>query len=170
MGERDQKHLLSGIKEFDDFYVVTPTAGEKRGRRTEKAKIFVALSLTDDGKPRYLKMKVTGNLKKESVHKFANESFHPDSKIKSDGYRSYLSGLEGFEHEHQVYDPEKELLHWLHITISNFKAFVGGTYHDLGKIYLQAYLDEFCFRYSCRFFHGNLLDRLAIAIATSSPC
>ncbi len=170
MGERDQTHLLSGIIEFDDFYVGTPSVGEKRGRGTDKAKIFVALSLTDDGKPSYLKMGVTEDLKKESVRKFAEENFKPDSKIRSDGYRSYIPALEAFDHEHQVYDPDKDMLHWLHIAISNLKAFISGTYHGLGKIHLQAYLDEFCFRYSRRFFHANLLDRLAIAVATSSPC
>lgn len=80
------------------------------------------------------------------------ENFEADSKIKSDGYPSYVPGLEAFEHTHQVYDPEKDLLHWLHIAISDLKDFISGTYLGLGKIHLQAYLDEFCFRYSRRFF------------------
>lgn len=43
MGERDQTHLLSGIIEFDDFYVRTPTVGKKKGRGTEKSNFFCCI-------------------------------------------------------------------------------------------------------------------------------
>ena len=44
MGQRDAAHLLSGVVEFDDAYFGGPATGGKRGRGTEKAKVFVALS------------------------------------------------------------------------------------------------------------------------------
>ena len=56
MGQRDAAYLLSGVVEFDDAYFGGPTAGGKRGRGTEKAKVFVALSLDAHGNPQYLKM------------------------------------------------------------------------------------------------------------------
>ena len=40
-------------------------------------------------------------------------------------------------------------LHWLHKAISNLKAFLLGTYHGRCT-QLQAYLDEFCFRFNRR--------------------
>ena len=43
MGQRDAAHILSGVVELDDAYFGGPTAGGKRGRGTEKAKVFVAL-------------------------------------------------------------------------------------------------------------------------------
>lgn len=58
-------------------------------------------------------------------------------------------------------------LHWLHIIVSNAKAFISGTYHGLPKDNLQSYLDEFCFRFSRRSFGPLLLDRLVLAIAGS---
>ena len=54
MGQRDAAYLLSGVVEFDDAYFGGPTAGGKRGRGTEKAKVFVALSLDAHGNPQYL--------------------------------------------------------------------------------------------------------------------
>ena len=75
--------------------------------------------------------------------------------------------LTDFTHEAGIYDPDGALLHWLHITVGNAKAFVPGTYHGLSKEYLQAYLDEFCYRFSRRYFEGDLLGRLAIAVANS---
>ena len=167
MGQRDKTHQLNGVIEFDDAYFGGPTAGKKRGRGTEKAKVFVALSLDGRGNPLYLKMRVTPNLKQASVKKFAHAAFADGSVIHSDGYRSYIPALEGYTHEHRAYDPDSGFLHWLHIVISNAKAFILGTYHGLPQKYLQSYLDEYIFRFCRRSFDGALIERLIIAIGTS---
>lgn len=167
MGQRDAKHQLEGVIEFDDAYFGGAVRGKKRGRGTEKAKVFVALSLDSRGNPCHLKMHVTPNLKQASVRKFAQTAFAENSVIRSDGYRSYIPALKGFSHEYKAYDPDSGLLHWLHILVSNAKAFISGTYHGLPKDNLQSYLDEFCFRFSRRSFGPALLDRLVLAIATS---
>lgn len=167
MGQRDQTHQLSGVIEFDDTYFGGPTVGKKRGRGTEKAKVFAALSLDERGNPLFLKMKVTPNIKQASVKKFVNVTVASASTIRSDGYRSYIPALESFAHEHKPYDPKAGLLHWLHIVISNAKTFILGTYHGLPKTYLQSYLDEYCFRFNRRSFGAALLSRLALAVSLS---
>jgi len=112
-------------------------------------------------------MQVTENIKQASVRRFARSAFSKDSVIRSDGYRSYIPALESYIHEHKFYDPNSGLLHWLHIMISNAKAFILGTYHGLRKDSLQSYLDECCFRFNRRSFGGAVLDRLALAIGSS---
>ena len=52
---------------------------------------------------------------------FAQAAFAPGGTIHSDGYGSYVPALEGYTHEHKLYDPNSGLLHWLHIVISNAK-------------------------------------------------
>lgn len=167
MGQRDKTHQLNGTIEFDDTYFGGPTVGKKRGRGTEKAKVFAAVSLDEWGNPRYTKMQVTQNIKRASVKKFAQTAFAQGSTIHSDGYGSYIPALEGYTHEHKPYDPDSGPLHWLHIVISNAKAFILGTYHGLPKKYLQTYLDEYCFRFSRRDFGPRLLERLALAVGAS---
>ena len=168
MGQRDAAYQLTDIVEFDDAYFGGPKVGSKRGRGTEKAKVFVALSLGECGNPRYLKLGVTPNIKQASVRKFAENSIRKDAVIRSDGYRSYIGALADYAHEHKKYDPNAGMLHWLHITISNAKAFILGTYHGLPQKYLQSYLDEFAFRFSRRSFGGLLTERLLLAVAASS--
>ena len=73
--------------------------------------------------PRFLKMRVTPNLKQVPMKKFTHAAFADSSVIHSDGYRSYIPALEGCTHEHSSYDPNSGLLHWLHAIISNTKAF-----------------------------------------------
>ena len=168
MGQRDAAHILSGVVELDDAYFGGPTAGGKRGRSTEKAKVFVALSLDEHGNPQYLKMRVAKNIKQISVKKFAHAAVAKGSTIRSDGYRSYIPALEDYTHEHKPYKPDSDMLHWLHIVVSNAKAFILGTYHGLPKEHLQPYLDEFAFRFSRRSFGGLLTHRLILAVARSN--
>ena len=49
MTQRDEKYALSGIVEMDDGYIGGATHNGKRGRGTDKAKIVVALSKTENG-------------------------------------------------------------------------------------------------------------------------
>ena len=143
MGQRDAAHILSGVVELVDACFGGPKVGSKRGRGTEKAKIFIALSLDEHGNPQYLKMRVTRNIKQASVKKFANAAVKKGSTIHSDGYRSYIPALGDYTHEHKKYDPNSGMLHWLHIVVSNAKAFILGTYYGLPTDHLQSYLDEF---------------------------
>jgi len=168
MGQRDEKHQLNGVIDFDDAYFGGPVTGKKRGRGTEKGKVFAALSLDSQGNPHHLKMRVTPNIKQASVRKFAQFAFAEKSMIRSDGYRSYIPALKDFSHEHKTYDPGSGLLHWLHIVIGNAKAFILGTYNGLQKDNLQSYLDEFCFRFSRRSFGPALLDCLVLAVSASA--
>ena len=112
-------------------------------------------------------MRVTPNIKQASVRKFAHAAIADGSEIHSDGYCSYILALEGYTHEHKPYDSDSGLLHWLHIVISNAKAFILGTHHGLSKKYLQSYLDEYSFRFSRRDFGPALLERLTLAVSLS---
>lgn len=66
----------------------------------------MALSLDGHGKPRYLNLQVTPNIKQAAVRKFAQASFTENSTIRSDGYRNYIPALEGNNHEHKAYVPD----------------------------------------------------------------
>lgn len=44
--------------------------------------------------------------------------------------------------------------------IGNAKTFIMGTYHGLEDKFLQAYLDEFCYRFNKRFNLKELFGRL----------
>ena len=91
------------------------------------------MSLDERGNPRFLKVRVTPNIKQASVKKFAHAAIADASVIYSDGYRSYIPALEGYIHEHRSYEPNSGLLHWLHIVVSNAKTFILGTYHGLPR-------------------------------------
>ena len=139
------------------FWAIYLCATDKRGisavqrRGTDKAKIVVALSKTENGAALFTRMQVV------------DETVAPGSKIECDGYRSYRN-LSGVMLDAKKY--ETGCLHWLHKAISNLKALLLGTYHGRCT-QLQVYLDEFCFRFNRRKTGNQIFMRLTRAVATS---
>ena len=169
MAQRDAHYVLTGIVELDDTYFGKSKKGGKRGRGTVKTKVLVALSKDEDGKPQFAKMQVVPNLKGKTIAKFAEHSIVQGAVVQSDAYRSFRKPLaEKYLHEYQVFNTDSEMLRWLHIIIGNAKAFVLGTFHGLGEKHLQSYLDEFCYRFNRRLFHGEIFSRLLHAVTCSS--
>ena len=165
MLQRDASYMLNGVVEMDDAYFGSPTQGKKRGRGTEKSKFFVALSLDENSRPKYLKLAVTDNLRQKSVRSFAECSIEKGSKIESDGFRSYIPALSEFDHHYRKYDPESGMLKWLHTMIGNVKDVILGTYHGVPKKYLPLYFAEQCYRFNRRSFGAGLFDRLLVAMS-----
>lgn len=163
MSNRDSQYMLAGIVELDDAFFGAPTEGGKRGRGTDKTKVIVGLSLNQQGHPLYVKMEVIPDIKGVTLVDFANRAIELGSVISSDAYKSYNAlAKQGYQHTPQEYNPvdHPDHLHWLHTVISNAKAFIGGTYHGLDSKHLQAYLNEFCYRFNRRKFKGELFNRL----------
>ena len=80
----------------------------------------------------------------------------PGATVVTNGLRSYLSlGGKGFLHERVLAGEAKasEKGPWLEVIVSNDKALIGGTYHGLDRMngkHLQAYLDEYAYRFNRR--------------------
>ena len=139
------------------------TRNGKRGRGTDKAKIVVMLSKTENGAALFTRMQVVDDVTGKTLQQVVDETIVPGSKIECDGYRSYRN-LSGVELDAKKYEPGD--LHWLHKAISNLKAFLLGTCHGRCR-QLQMYLDEFCFRFNRRKTGNQIFSRLARAVATS---
>jgi len=171
MAYRDTLYKLSGIVEMDDAYFEAPVSG-KRGRGTRRIKAIVAVGLTEDGKPRFVKIQTIKRLDARCVKAFAISGITKGSTIHTDGLHVYrcLSEIDFF-HKATVTTNKTsgDLLHWVHIVISNAKAFITGTFHGLDDKHIQRYLDEFCYRFNRRYREAELFDRLLLACATSPP-
>jgi len=165
MAEQDRRYKLKGIVELDDAYWGDKDKGKKRGRGTTKSKVLVAVS-TDAKKEHagFVKMEVVKKLNQDTVSKFVRENIEPGSKIQTDDLNIYnaLANL-GVKHEQYPLVSGEKPLPWVHSIISNAKTFCLGTYHRFGRKHLQAYLDEFCYRFNRRFWEDQLFDRLLAA-------
>jgi len=170
MGERDSKYMLAGVVELDDAFFGAPDEGGKRGRGTNKTKVVAGVSLDSKGRPLNIKMQVVDSIDNKTVVDFAQSNIKAGSTISSDAYRAYCQlGKEGYIHEAKVFDHKNDSDHlkWLHVIISNAKAFILGTFHGLDGKHLQQYLDEFCYRFNRRYFKGEMLNRIVNTCLTS---
>lgn len=165
MAERNSMYKLNGIVEVDETYLGGPNVGDKRGRGSQKTKVFVALSLSGDYMG-FVKMKMVNSITIKSVKEFVQEGVEIGSRVITDGLNVYpdLKSI-GYIHEKKVVGKRKahEVLPSIHTVISNAKAFISGTFHGLDKKYMQYYLDEFCYRFNRRRMQGELFDRLLMA-------
>lgn len=142
-----------------------PRHNGKRGRGTDKPKIVIALSKTENGTPLFARMKEVDDLKTKILQDFTETFLKNGVQVECDGYQSYL-GLNGVNCTSKKYDTVNGDLKWLHRTIGNLKAFLNDTYYGRCT-HLQTYLDEFCFRFNHRTKKDELFSRLARAVVTS---
>lgn len=173
MGDRDARYALAGIVEVDDAYFGAPTRGGKRGRGTGKARVLVGVSLSPQGRPLHAKMRLVPDLRAAIIQEAMGSMLDPGAHLSTDGHKSYPVAARGarLTITARDFDPVNEPGHlkWLHTIVSNAKAFIAGTYHGLDRKHLQAYFDEYCYRFSRRGFSGQGFNRLLqAALATST--
>jgi ribosomal protein L37AE/L43A/transposase-like protein len=171
------KYKLDGIVTMDEAYFsgrqVTEEIGKKRGRGTNKSKVIVAVSLTENGKPKYARMQVVDNFKARTIEKFAESYIEKGSTIVTDGFQSYKS--QNIKKDYFVdydmasADSEDSKLKWLHTVVSNAKSFILGTFHGLKANDLQVYLDEFCYRFNRRHMPHLIFDKLINSAIITPP-
>lgn len=168
---------LTGDIELDDAFVTafqedkSPQDKGKRGRGSKsKTKVFVAIeadkSVSRRGKVGKLMMLVTDKVDGKSVEEL-NEILARAENIHTDGYSSY-SKLNKTKHRPLVV-PSKEAHHilpWVHTAIGNLKRVLTGIYHRINKVYLQLYLDEFCYKFNFRHHKNAIFSLITTAAVT----
>ena len=170
MAQRDSKYKLNGTVEMDEAYFGAPSPGSS-GRGTSRAKALVAVSVSVDGKPRFAKIQVVKRLDSRQAALFATNNIEPGTRIRTDGLNIYNILENEYVHEPLVAigQPKDKLLKWVHMEISNAKAFIAGTFHGLEAKHLQRYLGEFCYRFNRRYREAELFERLLTACAEATP-
>lgn len=166
MSDRDADYQLAGFVEMDDAYFGAPRPGTD-GRGSTKAKVAIALSTDEKGHPQYARIKVIEAVTKDEIKRVTGECIQKGSTISTDGLGAYRHLKKDYIHKYQNYyeSDNKEFLKWLHVIIGNAKTYILGTYHGLDDKFLQAYLDEFCYRFNRRFKPKQLFGRLLNACA-----
>ena len=123
-----------------------------------------------------LRLRVIPNRDAEHLLEFARENVVKGSKIRTDGWWGYLKLPDlGFRHDPLVLagDPEKAEAHlpMIHLVFSNLKTWILGTHHGaIARQHLQAYLNEYVFRFNRRFYPMTAFNSvLGLAAHTVPP-
>ena len=148
---------LSGTVEVDECYIGDEEHDGKRGRGTENKSIVVIGVELLKGKNQLgrVRMKVVPDVSGESLQGFIKDNVESGSTVITDGWSSFASiGKSGYTHfvpkKFEVAD-EKNILPHVHMIVSLLKRWLLGTHQGaVQETHLQAYLDEYAFRFNRR--------------------
>ena len=147
--------LLSGVVEIDETHVShrtkdDPVAGGHGRSPDGKMQVVVAVEIIEEA-PGRLRLGAIEDASSASLHPFVKANVAAGSTLRTDGWSAY-PGLSGLKHEPHVVGAMAAhiVLPWVHRVIANLKTWALGVYHGLRRPHLQAYLDEFVFRFNRR--------------------
>jgi transposase-like protein len=161
---RSDRTQLSGIVEVDEAYIDGEEHGTSTGRGTgNKELVAIAVELRETGNdnktglkiPDRVRLSVVPDATKAPLHTFIEENIESGSEIITDGWSSY-SSLPQKGYKHTVYAQRKaksdeEILPHVHLIISLLKRWLLGTHQGaVNDKHMQAYLDEYTFRFNRR--------------------
>lgn len=179
--------------EIDEAYVGGSTRGEGRGVH-HKATVIGAVEIRTrkdikskptkgNGAPSAkkvyagrLRLQVIPDRCTSTLSAFVKENVAPSSMVLTDGWQGYGELTEfGYKHKPLVLarDPNKAEAHlpMIHLVFSNLKTWILGTHHGrIEECHLQAYLNEYVFRFNRRFYPMTTFDSvLGLAARSLSP-
>jgi len=146
---------LAGRVEVDEAYLGGEDAGGVIGRGARKKTLVVAAVEVKGRSVGRARLCVIGDASWRSLSKFIKDNIEADATLVTDAWSGY-SGIEGEGYVHEIHNQSRamlgdELLPHVHTVVSLLKRWLLGTHQGaVKKKHLQAYLEEYAFRFNRR--------------------
>jgi transposase-like protein len=166
------RSALSGLVEIDETVIpfrrkADPPHGGQGRSAAGKMRVLAAVEV-NDGRPGRLRLAPIADFSAASLHAFVKANVEAGATARTDGWSAY-AGTPGVNQDACVVGPMAAhiVLPWTHRVFANLKTWALGVYHGLRRKHLQAYLNEFVFRFNRRRTrHAAFRTLLGIAAAT----
>src|SRR3954471_23938497 len=160
---------LAGLVEVDETSLpFRAKGGPARPGRSHDGKLLVAGAVEIRGEgPGRVRLVAIEDYSAATLTTFVARNVASGSTVVSDGWSGYKR-LKDVKHEPTVVGdtPAHLVLPWIHRVFANAKRWGLGVYHGLRRKHLQAYLDEFVFRFNRRRSPAAAFERLlGLAVA-----
>ncbi len=158
---RPERNRLKGSVEVDETYLAitdrdAPVSPTRRKSKTSKVLVVLAVEMLQPKGFGRIRLRRIDNDSAECVVPFVQASIEPGAQVRTDGSAAYrtLSEL-GYDHRRTVMlgsdVPAHVSMAGVHRVASLVKRWVLGTHHgSVQPAHLDAYLDEFVFRFNRR--------------------
>ncbi|MBA4342576.1 MAG: IS1595 family transposase [Methylibium sp.] len=158
---RPDRERLKGVVEVDEAYLAItdrkqPISPAGRKNNTSKVLIVLAVEILQPKGFGRIRLRRIDKDSEEFVVPFVQASVEPGATVKTDGSAAYRSLSElGYEHQRNVMlgsdVPAHVSMAGVHRVASLIKRWILGTHHgSVQPEHLDAYLDEFVFRFNRR--------------------
>ncbi len=160
-----EREPLTGLIEVDETSI--PFRGKEgpvaaKPGRSHEGKLLIAGAVEIKGKgPGRIRLAVIEDDAAATLSAFVAAAIAGGSTVVSDGWSGYAT-LKDVKHDPRVVGPMAAhvVLPWVHRVFANVKRWGLGVYHGLRRPHLQAYLDEFVFRFNRRHAPAAAFERL----------
>lgn len=164
MQDGEDQDLFTGIVEIDETYIGGKKANHSKKKRQERRDNGLQITGMQDKQAVLGLLERSGRIKLQVLDKAHGETIKPvieqtvskEARLVTDGFGGY-AGLSKQYKEHQILNKDKEEYargKYHTNTIEGFwtllKRGVYGQYHKVSVKHLQAYLNEFTFKYNHR--------------------
>ena len=179
---RPDRERLKGLVEVDETYLAIsdrqrPISPVGRKSSTRKVLVVMAVEIIEPKGFGRIRLRRVLNDADECVVPFVQESVEPGARVRTDGSAAYRSLKElGYAHERTVMlgsdTPAHVSMAGVHRVASLIKRWILGTHHgSVQPEHLDAYLDEFVFRFNRRTSNsrGMLFYRLLQQAVVTKP-
>jgi transposase-like protein len=174
---RSERQPLSGIVEVDEALVGGVEHEGKRGRGTKKSIVAIGLEIHQPKGFGRVRMRQVADASDVSLRAFVCETVAPGSVVHTDGWGGYNRlSQSGYVHQRTIMsasdDPAHVAMPGVHRIASLLKRWILGTHQgSVSDEHLQAYLEEFTFRFNrrtsrCR---GLVFRRLLEQLVVTDP-
>jgi len=152
-----ERTKLTGTVEVDETLVGGADYGGKRGRGSSKELVVIAVEIKDHKGFGRVRMRHIPDASGDSLIPFIKDSVSPDATLVTDGWRGYNRISDNNEYTRVIKnisdsdDFAHVLMPGVHRLSSLLKRWILGTHQgSVSGIHLQAYLEEYTFRFNRR--------------------
>lgn len=158
---RPERERLKGLVEVDETYLAlsdreNPISAVGRKSNTSKVLVAIAVELHEPKGFGRIRLRRIDNDAESCVMPFVQDSIEPGAQVRTDGSAAYRSLTDlGYAHQRRVMlgsdTPAHVSMAGVHRVAALIKRWMLGTHHgSVQPEHLDAYLDEFVFRFNRR--------------------
>ena len=162
------KYKITEKAEVDESVVGGQEDGAVGRKNIKKKLVVFAIEKQNKGVSRFYGKVIEHSSAKE-LGNFMKSTISLEAKVKTDEWSGYTPLKKEFINLKQVPSGKKgENFPELHRVIMGFKGWLRGIHHRVK--HLQAYIDEYTYRYNRNKMKGNIFDNLLQRMMDADPC
>ena len=160
---------LEGRVDVDELAIGGHDEGGQGRSKADKKLVSLSVEIREDGKMGRAYGKLIDDYSSKELEKiFDAHISKKDAKVRTDKWTGY-SPLQSKWNIEMIKSDKGKKFPELHILIMNLKSWLRGIHHKCSERHMQAYLNEFFYRFNRRKFGETIFHGLLVRLVKSKP-
>lgn len=157
--QSSENHPMDGQVEVDEAFIGQKEKGQIGRDSKDKVQIVVAIEKTGSSGIKRMYARKIENASSAQLQMIFDKHISKSAKILTDKWKSYSPIGKHFNITQEKSEPDKNFK-VMHRGIQQLKSWIRGIHHSVDKRYLQAYLEEFCYRINRSIHKDSIFENL----------